>query len=659
MYLLSRQLDIGTQTDELWVVVGTSSERFASISEEYRRTFILLSSGFLVLLALATWLVHLSHRRGINGLLKYISDARIGISNVSFEPSGILEYNRVGYAMQDMVRDLNVAATVFQSAHGMVVTDENTRILRVNKAFHLITGYETLDLIGRPLNLIQADRHEEDINQQIDQTINELGSWQGEAWGKRKNGEHYLQWMSISAVYNEDRSAIQNYVVTLIDSTDRKQAEEKIEHLAFYDQLTGLPNRQLLLDRLNRLISNILAHPQCGAVLYIDLDDFKTLNDTKGHDIGDAFLTQVAERLNQCVRHTDTVARIGGDEFVILLENLAETPEKAHQYAQALADKILFKFGLPFTVAGTEHFSTLSIGIALFDQNANTVEELLKQADLAMYQAKAAGRNTFKFFNPEMQQRVIDHQSMASEIRIGIKEQQFELYLQPQVDTQKTIVGAESLLRWNHPVKGLVQPTEVIAVAEDTGLILPLGEWVLERSCQILADWQQKPELDALTISVNISARQLYQNDFVDHVVAVLQRTGAPAHLLKLELTESMLLEDVKDTIRKMQQLRSQGIGFSLDDFGTGYSSLSYLKQLPLDQLKIDRTFVVDLLTNKEDSDIAKTIVSLANGLSITSIAEGVETEEQYEKLLSYGCHAFQGYYFGRPMPVKDFESLL
>lgn len=658
MYLLSRPLPLGRNTEALWVAVGISSNQFSSVFDQHRRSFFLLSGGFLVFLAMATWLVHLSHSRSINGLLRYISSARVGSRQVTFEPSGILEYNRVGYAMQEMVRDLNVAATVFQSAQGMVVTDEQTRILRVNNAFQSITGFTTLDLVGRPLNLIQADRHKEDINSQIEQALQEQGSWQGEAWGKRKNGEHYLQWMSITAVYSTDQTSIQNYVVTLIDMTDRKAAEQKIEHLAFFDQLTGLPNRQLLLDHLSNLITNMQSNPQCGAVMYIDLDDFKTLNDTKGHDVGDAFLQQVAERLSQCVRHSDLVARLGGDEFVILLENLADTADKAEQRAQALAEKILARFSVPFTVSETDHFSTLSIGVTLFGQQASTVEELLKQSDLAMYQAKAAGRNTYRFFNPEMQQRVISYQNMAKEIRVALKERQFELFLQPQVDAKKATVGAETLLRWNHPERGLVSPKEVITVAEDTGLILPLGHWVLERSCQILAAWQGNPSLEALTLSVNISARQLYQNDFVERVLAVLKRTGAPPHRLKLELTESMLLEDIKDTIAKMHRLREHGIGFSLDDFGTGYSSLSYLKQLPLDQLKIDRSFVDDLMSKTEGADIAKTIVALANGLSITSLAEGVESEDQYKKLLAFGCQGYQGYYFGRPMPLKEFESL-
>lgn len=659
MFLLSRPLNLGNNTSELWVEVGITADRFASATELHQRTFFLLSGGFLLLLGVATWLVHLNHSKSINRLLKYISDTQSGTRNAIFEPSGIYEYNQVGFAMQHMVRDLNVAATVFESAQGMVVTDENTLILRVNNAFHEITGYRADEVIGQPLNLIHSERHEEDINSEIALALTERGSWQGEAWGKRKCGEHYLQWMSITAVYTEDREAIQNYVVTLIDTTERKAAEEKIEHLAFFDQLTGLPNRRLLMDRLNKAMHAATNSHQHGAILYIDLDDFKTLNDSRGHDVGDAFLTLVAERLNHCVRHTDTVARIGGDEFVVLLENLTENKTKATQYADSLAEKILQQFSVPFQVDSNEHFSTLSIGIALFDHYSIGVDELLKQADLAMYQAKAAGRNTYRFFNPEMQQRVLEHLAMANEIRTAIKEGQFELYLQPQVDNNEQIIGAESLLRWHHPEKGLVGPTEVIAVAEETGLILPLGEWVLERSCQILARWQKQEPLQALTLSVNISARQLHQGDFVHHVINALHRTKAPANQLKLELTESMLLEDVADTIHKMQQLRKHGIGFSLDDFGTGYSSLAYLKQLPLDQLKIDRTFVDDLITNPEDSDIARTIVSLANGLSITSIAEGVETEEQWERLLSFGCHAFQGYYFGRPIPLGDFESLV
>lgn len=656
VYLKTRPLDIASNRDDVWIELGLSADQFPPVAKTYQRTFFALSAGFILLFAFATWLVHLNHNRSISNLLQYIANTRQGTRAAPFKTGGIYEHNQVGLAMQRMVYELNIAANVFESAQGMLVTDGATRVLKVNEAFTRMTGYRQEDIAGSLMSLIETDRHDEDINQIIEQSLDSTGSWQGEAWGQRKNGEYYLQWMHITAVLSDDGDTVQNFVVTIIDTTERKAAEQRIEQLAFYDQLTDLPNRRMLMDRLTRALAAATSSEQYGALLYIDLDDFKTLNDTRGHDTGDLFLQQVAERLVGCIRHTDTVARIGGDEFIILLESLSANVSKATDFAGTLATTVLEAFRQPFFMPNLEHFCTLSIGITLFSNHSHSVDELLKQADLAMYQAKDAGKNTARFFTPDMQARVLEHLAMANEIRTAIKEQQFEVFLQPQVDVDHTIVGAESLLRWHHPSRGLLPPTEVIQVAEETGLINPLGNWVLERSCEILAGWAKDPVLSQLTLSVNISARQLHQPDFVAEVVRIVQHTRAPAARLKLELTESMLLEDVQDTIAKMHRLRLQGIGFSLDDFGTGYSSLSYLKQLPLDQLKIDRTFVNDLTTNPDDSDIARTIISLASSLSINAIAEGVETAEQARLLKQFGCQAYQGYYFGHPVPLVKFE---
>lgn len=654
VYLMRSELSLPGDITGVWTEVGISADRFESVGDIYQNSFFLLSGGFIALLLLAAWLVHMNHTLSIGRLMTYIQDIKSGTQGAVYVPGGIVEYNAVGFAMQDMVQDLNVAATVFESSEGMIVTDRNRIILRVNEGFTDITGYHADEALGQPLDLIRSDHHEDTFFQDIEDALDANDSWHGEIWNRRKDGEDYLQWTSITAVRADDNKAIINYVITLIDATQRKAAETKITQLAFFDQLTGLPNRQLLMDRLEQAINASDRQNKSGAILYIDLDDFKTLNDTRGHDIGDQLLKQVAIRLLDCVRRSDTVARIGGDEFVILLEHLGADLEVASHQAEALSEKILQVLPAPYTLEGIEHFSTLSIGITLFQGGNNSIDELLKQADLALYQAKAAGRNTRRFFNPTMQADVLEHAALAKDIRGGLRNGEFVLYFQPQVNRRRELVGAEALLRWEHPKRGLISPTEFIPVAEDTGLILPLGEWVLESACQVLAAWAKDPETAALTIAVNISARQLVQADFVDQVAAVIQKTGADARRLKLELTESMLLRDVEDTIEKMQRLRQQGVSFSLDDFGTGYSSLSYLRQLPIDQLKIDRSFVNDLNNDDLDNNIANTIVSLANGLGISVIAEGVETELQCQRLNAYGCDEYQGFLFGYPVPLNN-----
>jgi diguanylate cyclase (GGDEF)-like protein len=391
--------------------------------------------------------------------------------------------------------------------------------------------------------------------------------------------------------------------------------------------------------------------------MFIDLDHFKTLNDTLGHDKGDLLLQQVAQRLVSCVREGDTVARLGGDEFVVMLEGLSKNPAEAATQAETSGEKILAVLGQPYLLAGYENRSTPSIGVTLLSGHQTSIEELLKQADLAMYQSKSAGRNTLRFFDPGMQAMVADHAALEAELREAVKQQQFVVYYQPQVVGTGRLTGAEALVRWQHPQRGIVSPGEFISLAEETGLILPLGQWVLETACTQLAKWATQPDTAQLTIAVNICASQLHQADFVDRVMAVLGRTGANPKMLKLELTESLLVTHVENTITKMNALKAQGVGFSLDDFGTGYSSLSYLKRLPLDQLKIDRGFVRDLLVDPNDAAIAKMVIALAESLGLTVIAEGVEIEAQRDFLAHLGCHSYQGYLFSRPIPLDEFEK--
>ena len=467
--------------------------------------------------------------------------------------------------------------------------------------------------------------------------------------------EHHVQ--TRGEVTLNDAGRATRMVGTVQDITERKAAEDEIQQLAFSDSLTGLPNRRLLLDRLHQVLAAGARNRRQGALMLIDLDNFKTLNDTLGHDIGDLLLKQVAQRLATCVREGDTVARLGGDEFVVMLEGLSETPEEAATQTEVVGEKILATLNQPYRLAGYEYLSTPSIGITLFGNREISSDDLLKQADLAMYQAKAAGRNTLRFFDPQMQAVVIARAALESDLRQAVWQQQFLLYYQAQVDASGRCIGAEALLRWQHPERGMVSPAEFIPLAEESGLILPLGHWVLHTACRQLVAWAAQPALSHLTLAVNVSARQFGLPNFVEEVLALVDHTGADPYKLKLELTESLLLENAEDIIDKMMALKARGVGFSLDDFGTGYSSLSYLKRLPLDQLKIDQSFVRDILTDPNDAAIARMIVALARSMGLAVIAEGVETQAQRDCLGNNGCRSYQGYLFSRPLPPEAFDE--
>lgn len=555
-------------------------------------------------------------------------------------------------------QQLRIAATTFESREGMFVADANGIILRINEAFSTITGYASDETIGRTPAMLRAESPADPLFDAVWESVGKTGAWQGEIKNQRKCGECYPAWMTVTAVRNQE-AQITHYVGTLSDMTASKAAEAEIEYLAFYDQLTGLPNRRLLIDRLQQALAARTRNGCEGALLFIDLDNFKDINDTLGHDKGDLLLQQVAERLRQCVREGDTIARLGGDEFIMMVEGLSKNPDEAAAQSRVIGEDILEALNKPYPFADQEHHSTPSIGVALFSDPHTTADELLKRADLAMYKAKEAGRNTLCFFDPDMQASVLARTLMEKEMRAGLRDGQFFLCYQPQVSRTGALTGAEALLRWRHPQRGLVSPREFIPIAEASGLILPLGYWVLETACCQLANWAGKPEMAKLSMAVNVSARQFHHPDFVDQVQAVLRDTGADPGLLKLELTESLLLADVEDVIAKMTALKRSGVCFSLDDFGTGYSSLAYLKRLPLDQLKIDQSFVSDVVANDNDAAITGTIVALAQNLGLSVIAEGVETEEQRTFLASQGCFAYQGYLFGRPEGIEVFERLM
>ena len=557
--------------------------------------------------------------------------------------------------------DLRIAATAFESQEGMLVTDANSVILRVNRAFTKITGYISEEVIGKTPRLLNSGRQDDAFYAAMWESINNTGVWEGEIWNRRKNGEIFPEYLTITAVKSAD-GIVTNYVATLTDITERKQAADEIEHLAFYDSLTRLPNRRQLLDRLKRALAASTRSGRDGALLFIDLDHFKTLNDTLGHAIGDLLLQQVAERLTACLRESDTIARLarlGGDEFVVMLEDLSESALEAAAQAEVVGEKILSTLNQPYQLATHEYQSTASIGVALFSGHGQSHEELLKHADIAMYQAKKAGRNALRFFDPQMQDAIHARVDLERELRKALEQQQFHLYYQVQVDISERALGAEALIRWIHPERGLVSPFYFIPLAEETGLILPIGQWVLDTACAQLKAWQQDALTRDLTLSINVSAKQFRQADFVDQVQATVQRHVINPMHLKLELTESMLLDNIEDTIATMTALGEIGVQFSLDDFGTGYSSLQYLKRLPLNQLKIDQSFVRDIAVDSNDQAIVRTIIAMAHMLNLNVIAEGVETEEQQGLLLNNGCTHYQGYLCSKPVPIEQFEALL
>ncbi len=438
----------------------------------------------------------------------------------------------------------------------------------------------------------------------------------------------------------------------------RKKNEAAIFQLAFHDSLTDLPNRRMLIDRLRHVLSYRADNAVQAALLFIDIDNFKTLNDIKGHNIGDLLLIEIALRLRSCARAGDTVARLGGDEFVVMLEGLSSEPEQAAAQANAAGEKIRQSLNRPYQLNDFEHLSSCSIGISMFSQGGSA-EDLLKNADMAMYEAKKSGRNTLRFFDPEMQEKLEARSELEVGLRQALRNQEFQLFYQMQVNYAGHVLGAEALLRWFHPQRGLISPLQFIPLAEETGLILPIGQWVLETACAQIKTWEQDASTRELVLAVNVSAKQFSQSNFVGQVQAVVQNHAINPAKFKLELTESMLQENIEDTIATMNELKTIGVQFSLDDFGTGYSSLQYLKRLPLDQLKIDQSFVRNITTDKDDEVMVMTIVDLGMNFEVDVIAEGVETEAQMNLLHRHGCSSFQGYLFSKPVPIEQFEELL
>ncbi len=652
-----------------WYVVASLPTSEAYVPIRALQSRMLLAAVFLTVLAgvLSWWLL----RRQLRPLLS-AAEALAARSDMNrlLQPLPVIREDEIGQLVGGFNRLLD---TLGQREEALRESEERYRTafltspdavninrvddglyLEFNEGFLRLTGWTREQIVGRTSREINIWKNRDD-RQRLLASLERDGYCENfEAEFVAKDGRVVTGLMSAHLITLRGVPCI---LSVTRDISSRKAAEDEIRNLAFYDPLTRLPNRRLLLDRLQQAVASSTRNGRYGALLMIDLDDFKTLNDTLGHDIGDLLLQQVAGRLNTCVREGDTVARLGGDEFVVMLEFLSESATEAAAHAEAVGEKILASLNQRYQLASYPHHSTPSIGVTLFVDHQGSLEELLKRADLAMYRAKSAGRNTLRFFEPEMQAAVTARAALEAGLREALQQGQFLLHYQAQMDFASRVTGVEALVRWQHPGRGLVSPAEFIPLAEESGLILPLGHWVLEAACSQLAAWAEEPSMAALTVAVNVSARQFRQQDFAAQVLAILERTGANPARLKLELTESLLVDDVEGVISRMTALKAKGVGFSLDDFGMGYSSLASLKRLPLDQLKIDQSFVRDVLVDPNDAAIARMVIALAGSMGLEIIAEGVETEAQRDFLASEGCHAYQGYLFSRPLPLAGFEA--
>ena len=547
----------------------------------------------------------------------------------------------------------NAQRAIESVGSGYWVLNARAEFIDVNAAYCRMVGYTRAQILSMSIADFEAVATQDGIRKQIGRILLK-GQERFETRHKKSNGDWVELEITVTAVGK------QQAIVYLRDISERKRAAIEINQLALFDPLTALPNRRLLQDRIEQALHNAARSKHHGALLFIDLDHFKTLNDTLGHAKGDDLLRQVAGRLVSCVREGDTVARFGGDEFVVLLARLCVDANEAAAEVKSIAIHILSQLARTFHLGDIDHTTTASIGISLFSNSALSLEDVLKQADLAMYKSKAAGRNTLHFFDPAMQVAIEARMALESDLRSALREQQLVLHYQPQTTSDRRITGAEALVRWQHPRLGLVLPARFIPLAEESGIIIQLGEWVLETACLQLVQWARQVHTADLVLAVNVSFRQLQQADFVEKVMAIVQRTGANPRRLKLELTESVLVSNIEDVIAKMSALKTRGVSFSLDDFGTGYSSLAYLSRLPIDQLKIDRTFVADMESSENAESICVAVISLARSLNLKVVAEGVETEAQFRLLTRvHRCEYVQGYLLGRPGPIADFNALL
>lgn len=550
--------------------------------------------------------------------------------------------------------NLQLFKKVVESANeAVVITDLDGLITHINPAYEAITGYSEAEVIGNTPGLVRSDRHDAEFYQKMWHSIHSEGHWEGEIWDRRRNGELFPKWLSINTVYDANGEPV-NHVGIFTDITEKKQTEERLLNLAYYDPLTQLPNRSLFQERLEHDIAACRRHGKKLAVLFIDLDRFKYINDTFGHIAGDQLLATMAERVKAEIRESDTVARLGGDEFTVILSEIHSAGD-----ASSVADGIVDALYRPFAIQENEIRVGGSVGIAIFPDDGEDYDALSKKADMAMYQAKSHGRNNYQFFSAEMNRYVTERVAVEGELHQAIENREFQVYYQPKYHfTDERLSGMEALVRWNHPTLGLVPPDRFIPIAEDSGLILPIGQQVLEQACAQVAEWSREYG-DTPHIAINLSAKQFRQKDLIAVTEAVLEQSGLRPEQVEMEITESTIVGDVDAAINTMQRLRDLGLSLAIDDFGTGYSSLNYLKRFPVNTLKIDRSFIRDITINANDAAIVRAIIALAHSLDLKVVAEGVETREQLEYLGKEGCHEAQGYYFSRPVPADEMATLL
>ncbi|CAI8877086.1 diguanylate cyclase [Methylococcus capsulatus] len=594
---------------------------------------------------------------GLKGGRRWLESHAVPFASRPGAPDAVLAVTRDVTERKLAEEAVRLAATAFETSEAIMITDAAGIVQRVNSGYSAITGYTSDEIVGTPSEFLHPGGEEGKTSPRaILEALKGTDCWKGELTARRKNGDVCPVWLSIKAVRN-DEQILTHYVVTFVDISERKRAQQEIEQLAYFDPLTGLPNRRLFLERLNQAIGESCVNGSRCSLLFVDLDRFKHLNDARGHTVGDQLLRKVAERLSEGVGRGGMVARLGGDEFVILLNGLDEEFESACRRTMDVAENLRVILQRPFVLSSGQHYVTASIGTAIYPFDTDSADDLLKAADMAMYEAKASGRNAVRAYASTMQAAAETRLTLERDMHAALERREFRLYLQSQVDGNGRIVGAEALLRWQHPTEGILLPDKFIALAEETGLILPIGEWVFEQVCHENVRLSQAGH--RLSLSVNISPRRFQQADFLDRVQRILKRTGANPHDLIFEITEGLLVSDFDDAIAKMSFLERLGIRFSVDDFGTGYSSLAYLKRLPLSELKIAQTFVNDLPDDPSDVALVQTILSMAYHLNLETVAEGVETRAQLEFLKARGCTRFQGYYFSPPLPATEFFEKL
>ncbi|WP_345993273.1 EAL domain-containing protein [Sulfurimonas sp. HSL-1716] len=555
---------------------------------------------------------------------------------------------------KQMEERLRQSAAVFENTtEGVIITDADEKVISINKAFVDITGYKNEDIIEKASSFFKSSRHDEKFYSDIWETVSKTGSWQGEIWSKRKNGDIFPLWLNISVV-KDSKGGIVNYVWVFSDISAMKESEQKLDHLAHHDPLTGLPNRLLLNARMSQSLSRARRNKNKIAVMFLDLDHFKNVNDTLGHPVGDMLLQEVAGRLLDCVREEDTVSRLGGDEFTIVLEELHDS-----HFASDVAQKIIMKLAEKYTLQEHEVFVTCSIGISLFPDDSEDSITLFKNADSALYRAKEQGRNMYQYYTQELTLYAMQRMQMENDLRHALERKELLVYYQPQIDLNSgQIIGMEALLRWQHPEKGLILPDNFIPLAEETGLIIPIEQWVLHTVCKRLKSWFDEG-LPKMRVAVNLSSAQFNQQNLPEIITKALHESGLEAKYLELELTERIVMKDAKRSVEMLNKLKKIGITFSIDDFGTGYSSLSYLKKFPIDRIKIDQSFVQNITSDPEDATISQAIISMSHGMHLKTVAEGVETLEQQEFLRSRNCDEVQGFYFSHPLPEQEMQHLL